>query len=218
MVGDPRGTLDHHFLEGRQYRADEIGEVVAQRNWWRVATLGLACIVGVAVLGLVYLGAQPKHIPVLIKWDSSTGEFTPVAVHQRAGEEPITLRLWLREFVSTLRGISTDKEVMRTQWKTAMQRVTKEGKARLVAYAETQKPLEQTDPVSIQILHILPITGRTWQVRWEETTYSGANGGLLHQQRMVGSFTYQQATPRTMDEITYNPAGVFFNDWSWSVE
>ena len=218
MVGEPKGTLDHHFLEGRQYRADEIGEVIAQRNWWRIATFVLMSMLGCAVGGLIYLGAQPKWLPVIIKWDSSTGEMTPVSAHPRAGEEPITLRLLLREFVTTLRGISTDKDVMRDQWKVAMKRVTKEGKARLVTYAEMRKPLEQSDPTSIEILHVLHTTGRTWQVRWLESTFNGTTGNLLKQERFVGSFTYQHARPRTLDEITYNPGGVFFHEWSWSNE
>ena len=130
----------------------------------------------------------------------------------------MTLRLLLREFVTALRSVSTDTDVMRDWWKVAMQRVTKEGKARLVAYAEERKPLEQRDPVSVEILHILHTTGRTWQVRWEESTYSGSNGHLLQRKRAVGAFTYRQETPRTLDAITYNPAGVFFHEWNWSYE
>ncbi|HEY5864781.1 MAG TPA: VirB8/TrbF family protein [Candidatus Tectomicrobia bacterium] len=218
MVGEPKGTLDHHFLEGRKYRADDIGEVIAQRNWWRIVAVGEMGVIGLAIVGLIYLGTLPKWTPFIIKWDSSTGELTPVGVHPRAGEEPITLRLLLREFVITLRGISTDREVMRDQWKVAMKRVTKEGRARLVTYAETRKPLEQSDPISVEILHVLHTTGRTWQVRWEEKTYGGTTGQLVKQERLVGAFTYQHATPRTFDEITYNPGGVFFHEWSWSYE
>jgi type IV secretory pathway TrbF-like protein len=218
MVGEPPGSLDHHFLEGRQYRADEIGEVVAQRNWWRLATLALTGVLGIAVLGLLYVGAQPKVIPYIVTWNNSTGELLPLQAQHRVGDEPVTLRLMLREFVTALRSVSTDTDVMRDWWKVAMQRVTKEGKARLVAYAAARKPLEQHDPVSVEILHILHTTGRTWQVRWEESTYSGSSGHLLERKRAVGSFTYRQETPRTREVITYNPAGVFFHEWNWSYE
>lgn len=218
MVSEPQGTVDNPFLEGRQYRADDIGEVMGQRNWWRVMALGLAGVVCLAVLGLIYLGTQPKWVPVLIRWDSSTGETSPVGVHPRAGEEPVTLRLWLQEFVTALRGISTDIEVNRIHWNTAMQRVTDEAKPRLLEYETKQQPLEQKNPVSIEILHKLRITGQTWQVRWEETTYSRATGELVSRQRMVGTFTYRQATPRTLKQITYNPVGIFFHEWSWSPE
>ena len=218
MVGEPPGPLDHHFLEGRQYRADEIGEVVAQRNWWRLATLALTGVLGVAVLGLLYLGRPAEDHPLHRHLEQQHRGIAPLQAQHRVGDEPVTLRLMLREFVTALRSVSTDTDVMRDWWKVAMKRVTKEGKARLVAYAEERKPLEQRDPVSVEILHILHTTGRTWQVRWEESTYSGSNGHLLERKRAVGAFTYRQETPRTLDVITYNPAGVFFHEWNWSYE
>ena len=73
MVEKPPGALHDHFLEGRQYSADEIGEVVAQRNWWRLATLALSGVLGCAVLGLVYVGAQPKVVPYIVTWNIAAG-------------------------------------------------------------------------------------------------------------------------------------------------
>jgi type IV secretory pathway TrbF-like protein len=214
----PRGTLDHHFLEGRQYRADEIGEVIAHRNWWRLATFSALALAGVSMLGNIYLGSLPKQVPYPIRWDSASGDMHPLAVAVHAGQEPVTMRLWLREFVSTLRGISTDKELMRQQWNRAMVRLTNEGKARLVAYEAQVKPLKQQEPVKVEILHMLRQTKSTWDVRWQETRSHAGDGSTRTVKTYRGLFTFHQRTPRTQDELEYNPAGIFFHEWSWSDE
>ena len=218
MQSTPQGTLDHHFLAGRQYRADEIGEVIAHRNWWRLATFGAMGWGMLATLGLIYLGSLPKHVPWPIRWDSASGTMQPLAIAHKAGQEPVTIRLWLREFVSTLRGISTDKELMRRQWQVAMTRLTTEGKQRLVAYEAQIKPLKQAEPVKVEILHMLRQTKSTWDVRWQETRYSAQDGAPYPPETYRGLFTFQHRLPRTHEELEYNPAGIFFHEWSWSHE
>jgi type IV secretion system protein VirB5 len=206
------------YLAGRQYRADEIGEVMGQRNWWRLLSCALVGLLGLAVVGLIYLGALPKHIPVLVHWDRSTGEFATLVSPGKAGEEPVSIRRMLHEFVPTLRGIPRDGRMLRAQWKLAEQRLTLEGAARFVAYEAEFKPLLRTDPVSVEILHMLPIGNKTWQVRWDELTYEQHGGAFKNRQRMVGSFTYQVRPPRTLDEIAANPGGIWWHEWSFSPE
>jgi type IV secretory pathway TrbF-like protein len=218
MQSTPRGTLDHHFFEGRKYRADDIGEAIAHRNWWRLATFVALAIAGSSMLGNVYLGSLPKLVPYPIRWDSAAGTMQPVGLAVNAGQEPITIRLWLREFVTTLHGISTDKELMRQQWNVAMTRTTKEGKARLVEHEAKVKPLKQQEPVKVQVLHMLRQTQRTWDVRWQETRYSADDGSPRSTETYRGLFTFQQRPPRTQEELEYNPAGIFFHEWSASHE
>lgn len=108
-----------------------------------------------ATLGALYLGSLPKHIPWPIRWDSSTGEMQPLALALHAGEEDITIRYWLREFVTTLRRVSSDKEWMQKQWNITMARLTKEGKVRFVAYEAQVKPLQQQEHVKVEVLQML---------------------------------------------------------------
>jgi type IV secretion system protein VirB5 len=209
---------ENPYLVGRKYRADEIGEVVGQRNWWRLATFAAMAWGALTTLGLIYVGVQPKHVPVLVHWDRSSGEFARLVSPARAGEAPVSLRRMLREFVTTLRGVPTDGRVLRDQWTLAAKRVTKEGAARLVAAEAAFKPLTRTDPISIEIGSMLPITNQTWQVRWDELTYDGQSGAFKGRQRMIGSFTYQVRPPRTLDDIDANPGGIWWHEWSLSPE
>jgi type IV secretion system protein VirB5 len=211
--------VENPYLAGRQYRADEIGEVLGQRNWWRLLSAALTGLLVLAVGGLIYLGALPKHSPVLVHWDRSSGEFARLVSPVTAGEDPVSLRRMLREFVTALRSIPSDGHLLRAQWLLAEARVTKEGAERLVAYARDFKPLLRTEPVTVEIVHILPITNKTWQVRWQESTYDAPPSGTFkNQQRMIGTFTYHVRAPRTLGEIDTNPGGIWWHEWSISPE
>jgi type IV secretory pathway TrbF-like protein len=218
MQHTPRGTLDHHFLEGRKYRADDIGEALAHRNWWRLATFGAIGWGMLATLGLIYVATLPKQIPWPIRWDSSTGEMRPLALAPEAMEHDNTIRYWLREFVHTLRSVSSDKDHMQRQWNLTMTRLTKEGKARFVAYEAQVKPLQQQEYVKVEVLQRSRLSKQTWQVRWRETREHPED--MQHVTTVIqrGVFVFQQRPPRTTDELDYNPAGIFFHEWSWEHE
>ena len=218
MQSTPRGTLDHHFLEGRQYRADDIGEALAHRNWWRLATFAAMAWGIVTTVGLIYVGSLPKQVPWPIRWDSSTGEMQPLALAPQAREDDKTIRYWLREFVHTLRSVSSDKEGMQRQWNLTMHRLTQDGKARFVAYEAQVKPLQQQEYVKVEVLQMLRQTKQTWQVRWRETREHPEDAQRVTTEIQRGVFVFQQRTPRAQAEFDYNPAGIFFHEWSWERE
>ena len=96
----------NHFLEGRKYRADDIGEIVAHRNWWRTLAFGALGCVALLILGLVYLAGLRREIPYFIEWNSASGDMRPLTMAPRAPEEVVTVHYWLREFLYTMRAIS----------------------------------------------------------------------------------------------------------------
>ena len=217
MVEKPPGALDHHFLEGRQYRADEIGEVVAQRNWWRLATLALSGVLGSPCWAWCMSGRSRRWSPT-----SSPGT---VAAGIAAAPGPAAGRRRTRDPAAHAARVRhgpaqcLDRYRRHAGLVEGRHAAGDEGRQGATGgLCRKRKPLEQRDPVSVEILHILHTTGRTWQVRWEESTYSGSSGHLLERKRAVGSFTYQLETPRTREVLTYNPAGVFFHEWNWSYE
>jgi len=208
----------NHFLDGRKYRVDEIGEVAAHRNWWRALAFGELGCIALLILGIVYLAVLRREIPYFIEWNSASGDMRPLKLAPQAPEENMTVHYWLSQFVVTLRAISTDRDLMKDRWNTAMTRLTKEGRGRLVQYEQAFKPLTQQEPVKVEILQRLRQTKRTWDVRWKETRYNAEDQRYLGEETYRGIFTFEQRSPRTTDEREQNPAGIFWHEWSWSPE
>lgn len=218
MPYEPSGSLHHHFLEGRKVRADELGEMAGHRNWWRSMAFLMVVWSFLALGTIVYLGSLPRQVPYYIRWDSTTGDMTPLGLAPQAPTDPATIRLWLREFVWTLRTLSSDKEVIRQAWNRMMVRVTPEGRGKIVAYQEEWKPLIQTETQQVEILHMLPQTKRSWDVRWKETRFDAHDGHVLTTTIQRGLFTFTLRVPKTPDELDLNPAGIFFDTWGWNRE
>ena len=72
--------------------------------------------------------------------------------------------------------------------------------------------------VSVQIESILPLSTKTWQVRWREDTHD-LNGA------QISAPTYWEAelqtelvTPKDSDSIISNPLGLFVQNLAWTQE
>ena len=72
-----------------------------------------------------------------------------------------------------------------------------------------------TSAVSVEISSVIPITDKTWQVEWEETTRS-TQGGITGKQRWKANLTIALNPPTTEAQIFKNPIGLYIVDLSWS--
>jgi|ERR1043166_354553 type IV secretion system protein VirB5 len=214
----PKGTLDHHFYEGRKYRTDDLGDVLAHAAKSHGLVYGAGILLLCSILGNIYQGTLPHWKPYYIIEDSASGAMRvlgPAPEHYDPSQA--TIKRDLREFVETLRGISTDKALMRQRWTLAFGRVTSTGRKHLDEYFAQRKPLEQRAPILIEVLRLLPRTAHVWDVRWVEVVHND-KGERLTQETYSGLFTVEIREPRTEDQMQANPAGIWMQEWTWSKE
>lgn len=218
---DTQNGITNHFTEGRNYRADELGEAKLQGKWWRRASWVQSSLLGLAILGLITLGNRPHWKPYYIEIDKQSGDtrvIGPAPDHYIPSQA--VARAAVRRLVETLRSITPDKETQREDWKRMRIGMTKDGKQRLLEWEAQRQPLRQQSPVKVEILRSLPKpgSGNTWDVRWQETDYSRDEREPQRITTWSGLFSFKLREPRTQEELDFAPTGIFFDFWQWSQE
>jgi type IV secretory pathway TrbF-like protein len=207
--------MDTHFLEGKQYREDELGEMAVRQANWRYLAFGTTALSCLLTLALIHSHLLPKLQPYYINACSLDGEtrvlgFAPTAVTIPEAAEAKQVR----DFVTVMLSVSSDKEQMRRGWRKLYAQATKNGKRVLNQVEALRKPFDAKDPVTIDILRTLRTAEHTYDLRWRETRY-GSQVEMLY---YSGVFLTKQEHPQTQEEIDQSPMGVFLDTWSIAKE
>ena len=208
-------NMETHFLEGKQYREDELGEMAVQKANWRYMAFGATAVSVLLILVLVYLLHLPKLQPYYIEVNVASGEtrvlgFAPTTVTPNEAAEAKQVR----DFVTVMLSVSSDKEQMRRQWRKLYAQATKNGKRLLNQVEALRKPFEQKDGVTIDILRTLRTGEHTYDLRWRETRY----GAQIDTQYYSGMFTTKHEPPQSQEEIDQSPLGIVLDTWSIAKE
>lgn len=208
--------ITNPMLDGKLYREDELGEAAVQRANWRYAAFASFAVSGLLIVLLFFMVVMLRRIPVRV-----------IEVHETSGAVRITEEDWrryvppetayvaqLREDVVTLRTVTLDKEEMKRQHLRTRTRMTLQAQQLYAEYLRERKPLEQKQPVQVEVLSTLRDSGLTWDVRWRETTY----GDRLMIEHWRGKFTFVKVTPQNEAERYATPLGLFLDVYSWSKE
>lgn len=80
-----------------------------------------------------------------------------------------------------------------------------------------REKIKNQNTVDIEILSTLKLTKNTYQIRWIENIYD-STGKLKQKNLMVGVLTVNIDRPKNVEEIKYNPLGIYITDISQSME
>jgi type IV secretion system protein TrbF len=218
-ANDPAETAYH---KARQEWDRRMGTAVVQARNWRLLAFGELGLLGLASIGLIVLGAQPKAIPHLVEVDK-LGAASYLGAVDRAAladfKPPLaSLQYHLRRFVSDTREISSDSAVLKRNWLDAYKLVTANAGNALSAYVRDNDPFKQLDAqvrISIQVNVIVPISRDSWQVDWTETT-SDDHGNPLGTAVWRGTFRVLLKVPQSDEELALNPLGLFIDEFHWA--
>jgi type IV secretory pathway TrbF-like protein len=136
----PEGPLDTRYKRARQEWDNRMGSAVIQAKNWRLATFAALTLVGFSIIGLTYLGAQPKTIPHIVEVDKLGAPRYVGAVGQSAHDyrpSEASLRYHLRRFIDATRTLSSDAAVVKRNWLDAYTLVTSNAANELNLYAES---------------------------------------------------------------------------------
>jgi len=206
------------YQRASQLWDDRIGSARVQaRNWRMMAfgTLGLTTAMSCAV---IWQSLQSHVTPYVVEVDR-LGEARAVS-EAEAGYRPTEPQIaWhLARFIENVRSISLDPVLMRRNWLSAYDFVTKRGAVTLGDYARAANPFgalgEKT--VSVQVTSVVRASDQSYQVKWIETAFDrGAQTGTSH---WTGILTVKLIPPATADTLRKNPLGVYVDAIDWSRE
>lgn len=197
---------------------DRILRVQSQVANWRMFAFFSLAIAAIAVAGLIWVALKSKFIPMVFEVDK-LGQ--TVAVKALYGDEAVTdsQRQVYREMfdlIENLRSVTTDRQANNDRLTKGFSRLS--GAAERYVRAELRKapPNEvgATKTVQVIVRSALKLTGKSWQVDWEEHSFSLA-GEEVGVERWRATVQYELNPGGDEKAIRRNPIGFTVPELSW---
>jgi type IV secretion system protein TrbF len=216
----PDGPLDTPYRRARQEWDSRMGSAVVQAKNWRLACFTSLGLVALSMIGLLYLGAQPKAVPHIIEVDRLGGAAYrgPVGETSYVPSDAV-ITYHLRRFLSDTREISSDFAVLKHNWLDAYTLVTPRGGNMLSAYV--QKPEHdpfrraQDERVTVEFLSAVRVSGDTWQVDWRESTWDKNGSPSAAPVTWRAMLRTLLQAPKTPEAMSRNPIGLYIDELHW---
>ena len=197
-----------------------MGTSLAQAYNWRLAALLALGLVFVALIGTIYLGAQPKAVPHIVQIDRLGAPTYLGPVGQAARDWQPTdavLKYHLRRFIADTRTVSSDIIVMKRYWTDAYTLITASAANHLSAFAQATNPLKrgEEERVAVEVSSVVQVSAQTWQVDWVERSWDKA-GEETATAIWRGVFRVLVRVPETEEQLAANPIGLFIDEFHWS--
>lgn len=207
------------YVEARREWNERYGDYIQQAYNWRLMAIlsGLATLVSVA--GVTWIGAQSRVVPYVVEVDKR-GEVSSVSrADQPIEVDPRIIKAYLARFVADWRTITVDRQAQKGAIDRVYAMLPKSSIAlnKLNEYYRARNPfvVAAKESVDVDITNLLPISGETWQVEWEEETRD-ERGEVKGVQKMKVSIIVGITPPSDESLIIVNPLGVYITDLNWS--
>lgn len=207
------------YVEARREWNERYGDYIQQARHWRT----MAIISGVAallsVIGIGYIGAQGRIVPYVVEVDK-LGEAAAVSRADRAATvDSRVIKAYLARFVADWRTVTVDRQAE----KSAIERVYSMLPSGSIALGKLNDHFKAHNPflladkesVAVAVTNLLPLSDKTWQVEWLETTRD-QRGAVQSAARMRASIIVGIRPPTEENLIVINPLGVYITDLNWS--
>jgi len=216
----PEGEAETRYRRARQEWDRRMGAAVVQARSWRLATILALGLVGLSLIGTIYLGTLPKVVPHIVQIDrlGAPAYLGPVGQAARDWKPAeAAIKYHLRRFVTDTRTISSDLTVMKRAWTDAYALITPSAANRLNAYAQESNPMKRADTerVTVDIASVVQLSAESWQADWIEKTWD-KEGSPGASSVWRGTFRVVVHLPDTEEALAANPIGLFVDEFHWS--
>lgn len=215
LMGD---EVDAPWVRAQRQHENTYLRLNAQVANWRLFAFCSIFVSAMSVAGLIYIGQQSKFIPLMVEVDKLGHT---LAVRSLTGEAAITdsRRLVYREMfdlVENLRTVTTDRTANNDRLEKAYSRLT--GAARTYVRTELRKAppndVGATKTVQVQVKTALKLTDKTWQIEWEEHSFS-LTGDEIGVEKWKATLQYELVPSSEEESIRKNPIGFTVTEINW---
>ena len=171
------------FQRAGQLWDERIGSARVQARNWRLMAFGCLGLTLLMSGGLLWQAEQSRVVPYVVEVDR-LGEpraIAPAGTRYQPTDPQIAW--FLSRFVRDVRSVSLDAVLMRQNWLSAYDFMTKRGAVFLGAYARATDPFGQVGErtVSVEVTSVVRASDHSFQVKWIETIYErGAVTSVAH--------------------------------------
>jgi type IV secretory pathway TrbF-like protein len=186
------------------------------RNWQLIAGGLLLANVGLTG-GLVYVTGKQQVIPYVVEVDEAGSAAAIKALQPRTALDPLVVRAHLRRFLTDLRTISTDEELVRRQMNAAYHQCLEPAQNFLTAYYTENRLADlvkrgRTFPVH---LTVTPLSPQSWRARWKEQLV-GPDGTVVEESDWEATIEIALVQPQSAAERERSPLGVWIAQLHWA--
>jgi len=208
------------FREGQDKAyADILLDKMKEMKWWRG-------VIGIGILGLSFLNlvffiialSTQKTVPVLINV-MPTGEAAYLGeVRQNTSAQEVpeaAIHYQVRKFITNLRSISTDAEVLYNNIDDCYYMVTGAYEPVMTRMLRSNSPFEQVGKIrrTLDIKSVLRTTGNSFQIDWKEISIDPSGSTRNKEMRALVTVKIIPADPSF---IKKNPLGIFIDNCEWT--
>lgn len=197
---------------------ERIGSARVQARNWRLMAFGGLLLAGGLSSALAWQSAQSRIMPYVVEVDEhgAARAVAPVDAEYEPTDPQIAWHLG--QFISHVRSRSLDPVLMREDWLSAYEFVTRRASHFLGEYARETKPFADVGirTVSVQVTSIVRASDKSFRVNWIETSYE--RGARVDRARWTAVLTVKVKTPKSADALRSNPLGLFVDGIDWSRE
>lgn len=210
---------DTPFHRARREWDSRIGSARAQAFHWRL--IALASVAATIVLAIC-LTASSLHKDVrtyVVEVDELGAPRKTTLLTPDYRPKSAQVAYFLAELVRLVRARPLDPVVARENWKRAYTFLAGSALETMTAYAAADPPVTADGDLRTRIAQITNVLQRsedTYQVRWQETDFSGGTSPTAA--HYAGLFRVQFSPPRNEADLFRNPLGLYVVNFSWSRE
>lgn len=168
--------------------------------------------------GLVALSLQHKTVPYVVEVDA-LGAAVAVAPVQPAGRptDERIVRYQLAAFIRGARAVMTDRAAMKRSFEQVYAYARGPARIFLDEHYRANNPFDiaKTYTVAPAVTSLLPLSERSWQVRWSEEQ-RGLDGTLLGRSNWEAVLAIEMAPPSNPESIQANPFGLYVTEIRWT--
>jgi type IV secretion system protein TrbF len=211
--------INDPYLDARREWNERYGSYISRAKNWRLMAFGVLGVCLVQTVGLVVMATQNKLVPYVVQVDK-LGSAVPVARADQMGKtDERVVKALLARFISDARGVVSDGIAQRQMIDRTYALLSNGTRALSIVneFYKGDPPYSRaaTSGVTTEISSVIPVTEKTWQVEWEETTRS-TSGAIINKLRWKANLTLAFNPPTNERQIRVNPIGLFITDLSWS--
>jgi type IV secretion system protein VirB5 len=214
----PQASTATPYQQAREEWDNRIGSARAQAKNWRLAALLTAAVAIILAGGLITLSLNSTVTPYVVQVNNDgVVQAIGPAAKTNYRPSPAVIEYFLVEFVSRVRAIPLDPVLAKKQWLKAYDYLRPEAATTLNEIAIKEQPFARVGKVTvaIRLKSVLPLSQSSYQLRWEETSFS-KEGGALDSRGMTGVFNIEIKPPSDEKTLRANPLGLFIKQFSWS--
>lgn len=211
-------TPETPYQRAGQLWDERIGSARVQARNWRLMAFGSLILSAGLATGMGWQASQSRVTPYVVEVDR-LGEARAVSPAETAIHPTDPQIAWhLARFITDIRSVSLDPVLMRRDWLSAYDFVTKRGAQTLDAYARANDPFSRIGDrtVSVQVTSVVRASDKSFQVKWVEQAFD--RGTPVSKSRWTGILSTVSKTPTSAETLRKNPLGIYVDAIDWSRE